>query len=284
MIPIYFVGGTHGNYLEFVLNTIVAKIPVDTPLPFNTGGAAHSKRYLGAPVFKAVEGIKSNFQGSIVVIQAQHEDLLPWLCISYLRTGDFGVDPSMLEIDTWNKMNNRDYIPVREHIKKHFFKNGQQFDQDHPNCPRSVLREHFKLSFHNTDSMPNIVGIVPAGANMFVFNYSDFYNSKKFVDSVTRLSAWWDCTQEIDVDKLIWLHQEFLTRQPFYDIRTKCDHTVESILSGHQFRLPQLNVMQEAYIDYKIEQQTGHQLTVDNDQWFKHSSDIQNLLKEDSLQ
>jgi hypothetical protein len=42
--------------------------------------------------------------------------------------------------------------------------------------------------------------------------------------------------------------------------------------------------MQEAYIDYKIEQQTGHQLPVDNDQWFKHSSDIQNLLKEDSLQ
>jgi len=42
--------------------------------------------------------------------------------------------------------------------------------------------------------------------------------------------------------------------------------------------------MQEAYIDYKIEQQTGRQLPVDNDKWFKHSSDIQHLLKEDGLQ
>lgn len=284
MIPIYFVGGTHGHYLEFVLNTVVAKIPVDTPLPFNSNGAAHSKHYLETPVFKAVEGVKSDFQGSIVVIQAQHEDLLPWLCISYLRTGDFGVDPDMLEINTWNKMNNRDYIPVREHIKKHFFKDGQQFDQEHPDCPRGILREHFKLSFHNTNSMPNIVNNVPADANMFVFNYGDFYNFKNFCRSVKHLTSWWDSTTKIDFDKLSWLHQEFLSRQPFYNIRTRCDNTVEDILSGQQFRLPQLNIMQEAYIDYKIEQQTGRQLPVDNDKWFKHSSDIQHLLKEDGLQ
>lgn len=281
MIPIYFIGGTHGHYLEFVLNTVVANVPVSSPLPFNSNGAAHSKQYLDTPVFEAVEVVKSDFQGSIVVIQAQHKDLLPWLCISYLRTGDFGVDPDMLEINTWNKMNNCDYIPVREHIKQNFSRSGWQFDQEHPDCPRSILREHFKLSFHNTNSMANIVGNVPAGADVFVFDYSDFYDFEKFSNSISTLAAWWNNTTEIDANKLSWLHQEFLSRQPFYNIQDKCDKTVSDILAGQHFKLPQLNVMQEAYIDYKLEQQTGRSMPVDGDQWFQHSQDIQDLLKED---
>ena len=45
-IYIDFIGGSHGNFLEFVCNVFIAKIKTANFLPFNSAGASHNKQYL----------------------------------------------------------------------------------------------------------------------------------------------------------------------------------------------------------------------------------------------
>ena len=52
MILIDFCGGAHGNYLEFVCNKFIARIPASEH-PFSSTGAAHNKDYPDSQDFMA---------------------------------------------------------------------------------------------------------------------------------------------------------------------------------------------------------------------------------------
>lgn len=127
MIGIDFQGGAHGNYLEFVCNKILG---LTQGTPFNSLGASHNKTYIDKKVFKAnhysyrpqYASELTNIQ-KVISIQMEIDDLLPLQQISLLRAGDHGYDNELLEIDTYNKLNNIHYRWVLEEIINGFFKN-----------------------------------------------------------------------------------------------------------------------------------------------------------------
>ena len=126
MIHIDYQGGAHGNYLEFVYNKI-AGIAIGTP--FNSLGASHNKLYTEKKIF---HGDHYSFWprpmvfDKIISIQIDAEDLLLLQQISLLRAGDYGYDNNQLEIDTFNKLNNRHYKWILENIIQNFFANQIQ--------------------------------------------------------------------------------------------------------------------------------------------------------------
>lgn len=123
MICIDFQGGAHGNYLEFVCNKIMG-LTVGTP--FNSLGASHNKKYIGTKIFEAdhysvcSKPINSE---KVISIQIDTDDLLPLQQVSLLRAGDFGYDNNLLEVDTYNKLNNQTYRWVLDIILQSFFTN-----------------------------------------------------------------------------------------------------------------------------------------------------------------
>ena len=126
MIHIDFQGGAHGNYLEFVCNKI-AGIAIGTP--FNSAGASHNKLYTAKKIFYSDHYSfrpRPMVFDKIISIQVDTDDLLLLQQISLLRAGDFGYDNNQLEIDTFNKLNNRQYKWVLENIVRNFFANQIQ--------------------------------------------------------------------------------------------------------------------------------------------------------------
>lgn len=191
MIQIDFQGGAHGNYLEFVCNTMCG---VTQGLPFNPAGASHLKNYTGRKVFYAghYSYQSKNLEEKIVSIQITKDDLLPLSQISLLRAGDYGYNNNDLEVDTYHKLNNLDYGWVLDKLIDGFFKDQVQqsynnvrdpswpdiktiddynalpatiqhecknvhklelleLSENYPNCPRSVLREFFQIGFEHPD-------------------------------------------------------------------------------------------------------------------------------------
>jgi len=191
MIQIDFQGGAHGNYLEFICNTLYG---VTQGLPFNTAGASHSKQYVDKKVFYAdhYSYLGLQLDKKIVSIQIDEDDLLPLNQISLLRAGDHGYDNNYLEIDTYNKLNNYNYQWVLDILIDGFFTNQVQqsynnvkdlswpdihsikdynalprhirleceqvhklelreLSADQPDCPRSVLREFFQIGFEHPE-------------------------------------------------------------------------------------------------------------------------------------
>lgn len=122
MIQIDFQGGAHGNYLEFVCNTMCGV--TGNGLPFNSAGAAHATQYIDKKVFYADH---YSYQGKdlgekVVSIQITKDDLLPLSQISLLRAGDYGYDNNNLEVDTYHKLNNTDYRWCLDALIDGFFK------------------------------------------------------------------------------------------------------------------------------------------------------------------
>ena len=131
MIYIDFVGGAHGNYLEFVCNKFLAKIKTQGS-PFNTYGASHAKIYLEPEVFAnghySFEPPGNSYDSPItdnskvISIQITNDDLLPLQSISLLRAGDYNVDPDELEVNTYNKLHSIHYQWVLDNLINNFFK------------------------------------------------------------------------------------------------------------------------------------------------------------------
>jgi len=125
MIHIDYQGGAHGNYLEFVCNTVAGVVDLGT-LPFNSLGAAHKKTYRSEQIFFAQhhscypDRYPRRFK-KIISIQIHTDDLLPLTQISLLRAGDHGYDNDQLEVDTFNKLNNNTYRWVLEQLIDGFF-------------------------------------------------------------------------------------------------------------------------------------------------------------------
>jgi hypothetical protein len=122
MIQIDFQGGAHGNFLEFICNTLCGI--TDDQMPFNSAGASHSKKYIGKKTFFSdhYSFQKKELGEKVISIQIAEDDLLSLNQISLLRAGDYGYDNNYLEIDTYNKLNNDNYRWVLDNIIDNFFK------------------------------------------------------------------------------------------------------------------------------------------------------------------
>lgn len=124
MISIDFQGGAHGNYLEFVCNSVAGVMTNQTP--FNQHGASHNKKYYSKKIFFADHYSwwpRPIITTRVIAVKIHQDDLLPLSQISLLRAGDYGLDNNEIHIDTYNKLNNKDYRWVLDVIINSFFTN-----------------------------------------------------------------------------------------------------------------------------------------------------------------
>lgn len=122
MIHIDFIAGSHGNFLEFVCNTIVGANLNQTP--WNSIGAAHSKKYNANKRFFANHYTTSGLpfeSNKICCITISPNDLLPLSQISLLRAGNANIDNDNLEHNTFHKLNNPLYKTLLDNLRQTFF-------------------------------------------------------------------------------------------------------------------------------------------------------------------
>lgn len=292
MIAIDFQGGAHGNFLEFVCNKI-AGVDVNQS-PFNQHGASHNKQYRSAQIFFAghysfyQQALKGN---KVVAVKIHQDDLLPLSQISLLRAGDYGFDNNELHIDTYTKLNNKDYRWVLDIIIDSFFVNQikisynnvkdtswpdietlQDFEnlpthikqeclevhnltllelnEDHPHCPKHVLREFFEIGFlypeqHGLWKRQQQM-LYATNMDVFDFPFHSFYCTDLFIEQTKKIAHWANIVYN-DWQSVVSLHHEFLERQPYKHSKLKCDDIVQQIINGKT--VPTVNLIEESYIN-----------------------------------
>ena len=63
--------------------------------------------------------------------------------------------------------------------------------------------------------------------------------------------------------------------------KARCDSIVGRIQQRQEFKLPNMDVIQQAYIESCLERMYNVELPVDNDLWFTHSIEIIKLISKD---
>ena len=186
-IEIDFIGGTHGNYLSFLLNKLLLGEEMHPNTPFTDLGTSHAVSHLGMPVICGhwsmpnlnkdiwwVEGKPAVLGNNVIVITVGDADHLPITQLQFHRGGDRGCDPAYLETDTYFKLSQSNlglgknmladlniiYNNINYETDHNIFspnswedaleQEGTSFSltEETPHCPRNILRDYLKKEFN----------------------------------------------------------------------------------------------------------------------------------------
>lgn len=281
-IPIDFVAGTHGHFLEVVLNNFFnsTTTPKD---PFNLLGASHNvdSDYLNSRMFVARHWFEDSADqllqfDRVISIQFDLSDLLMVSSVSLLRAGNFGIDNNRLEINTYSKLDNSSYQGLLKEILNAYPK----VDASNRSIPRNILREFFKLGF----LIPTNNGYWKKQLQMnysmpvFRFQFKAFYDYKVFVSVLKKLQDFVGLPFKFD-NELEILHKKFLTLIPYVGHQEQCDNILLAIQKKQQQIIPPLTLFQESYINAQLENIYKKEMPFHNVNYFTSTEDVLQYLE-----
>jgi hypothetical protein len=334
MIAIGFYPGTHGNFLEFVLNKLMYDSQITMSSPFsNFLGTSHAQRtdsnyqkhrYFKCYAWPSHKKLIDSFDKIIKIDFNSTEDLTV-VQLNLKRGEDYNIDPTTLENNTYFKLLNK-YGPegaegngpnrLADCIQKYSNLEGYynikdkawpniltvndfyllpvdiinecvnqfgfipfQFNEQHPNAPRWILRDIFKNWFLNTNSLPS--------SNMEYFDkvYQDkqvysipvrsLYNIDQFKVELNNIEKYFKLSfMEYDIKDM---HKDFVGKLLFLNSINTCQQIINSTKTKEKMIID-LNVIEEGFINAKIKQIYGVDLYNENNIYFSNTQELSNQI------
>ena len=278
MIGIDFVAGTHGNYLEFVLNKLTYGDLITQTTPFGLNGSSHGKDNLNYDTHRLFVCkhwfLGESFYGKkMISINFSIDSLLPIMSASILRAADLSVDTDQLHDNTFEKLNNTFYRDVLKNIKDSY---GISLNSANPNCPRHILREFYKFGFID----PRSNGYFCAQDSMkyandvevFKYSYENFYDIERFCASIDELVDFYNIKSKFFYIRA--LHEQFLEYQPQRFYLDQCHKIIDAVNNKLEVPISNLSLLQESYINAKIELIYNKEMPFEQEEYFKNTLDI----------
>lgn len=278
-IPIDFVAGSHGHYLETTLNKYF-NITSVVGSAFTSIGTSHrtSTDYINQRLFYAEhwsERYKSELDNAsqLISIRFEQDDLLLLSSVSLLRAADLNINNDELEINTVNKLNNLFYQDTLELI----YKSYPFLNRSENNIPRYVLREFYKFGFRD----PELNGYwlkqkeltYRSDCNVFYVEFKDFYNIDLLVKRIKDLELFLGKTFDFSSD-FYQQHQKFVSFVPYINHKEICDCIVKCIQEGKDIPIPKLTLFQESYINGRLEKIFNREMPFHQDIYFTSTKDV----------
>jgi hypothetical protein len=326
MIPIIFYAGTHGNFVEFVLNKIMRGDKIHRINPLGGLGTSHSQRdddnYLSNRLFECRPTeyfdhqivdqpfIKIDFDSSedIFVIQ-----------LNLKRGEDYNIDPDNLEQDTYQKLFGKygyhgkdshgpdkiiddinkftdltpyynikdeswpainsvdDFYNLPTHILDEcinvFGYKPIQITESRPHAPRWVLRSIFKSWFYNQSSRPSTkLSSIVESASGYKLQLKNLYDINIFKQEIINIGKFFNIEMNLD-DFSDQVHQQFIDMIPYQRSKFNCERIINSINNQEHFQIT-LNVVEEGYVDYCLEQKFGITMPEETEQYFMNTNEL----------
>lgn len=259
MILIDFVPGSHGNFLETVLNSVELGQCIEA---FNYLGASHNKPEPSGGSFVAMHLSfnpekyhyrMTDFEAIISISLTQHD--LPILqSLVLYRAGDSGID--LNDVGKIAQMlDNRTIVESAKEIYENFYDLLSRWDA----VDRNSIREMLKLSYN-----PQTNGIMsryesisyPDEIPMIDFPFRSFYDRHEFIKALT--STFDKLHMDVDVISCVSeMHERFLERNPFVDLCLLPNKYFDALKNGQDLGMIDMTVYQEAYLDYLYERHYG---------------------------
>ena len=217
---------------------------------------------------------------------ANYQPVLENLLSSYFltqieRSYDAVKDPSWPEVKSLSDFENLPAGIKEECINVHNLE-LLQLDKSYPDCPRHILRDFFCIGFKN----PEMNGFFSVQKekmwyystnDVYFFPFSAFYSSEKFVDELNKI-AYWSGFKIEDKHELLKLHKQFLKKQIYKNCKQKCDNIIEKCMLEDFYQFPKLCLLEEAYIQAKLELIVQKDLSVEH--WFTDNFQLKEVIYE----
>lgn len=283
MIPLDFVPGTHGHFLEYVLNRLL-NILDDYQDPFTALGTSHaqSTAYRRAREIYCGHWYRSNIYAlehsdRVIRITFEPEDVLLVTSMSLLRAADLQIDNNTLHIETAQKLQNQFYMEFLENIYRAYPNIHRT-----PDIPRHILREYFKFGFRDfalNGYWQELQRLLAVKVNdCFEFDIKTIYDHDRLLDRLGVLQRWLDRPLDLANNWLPEAHAKFLSKVPYLNSKDQCDQIVDAVVGRQSAPIPALTLLQESYINGRLEHLFGREMPFDQTDYFTNTESMLHYL------
>ena len=276
LINIAFVGGTHGNFLKFLIDKYSKKTPPIEALPFTDIGTSHAQiNYSGLVNSYHPRSGWQNKDEPHVVIEFDQQDILYITRLIYKRAGDIKTDWTKNYI-TFPKVWH-DWFDEKKKIEKLY---NFTFDEDKA-IPKFILRDFFKLSFLDIDNHGltyfrnhlmnhDLKNAVP-------MKFNDFYKYDTLKDALTNIDQKHGLDLEIDEQEFKRIHTQFLAGLDMYSTRDRARNVFEAVCNDVDMFI-NLDGIEEAWLNAQIEMHFDFIQMPNTNEYFNTTNDIKQYL------
>jgi hypothetical protein len=251
MDKIDFFGGTHGNFLELMLNLFVYQIEFDqTQSFFNENGACHLKNKNSSyyPVVKqnhySFKNQKFNPDDRVIEIHCSSSDMLAAITNSFLRAGDQVFDLYNLHVDTINKLS---LMP-----KARIFLNNLLAQHGAQECySKIIIRNHFYGMFSVPEFGIDMFNTFTHTGQKHIFPFYAFFNIEDFFLNL-NLCAFFLNQNFYPNNNCISIWRKFIEHNQGYHSQLRCKKILTAILSNSSMEIEKLNLIEEAWLIHMI--------------------------------
>lgn len=277
-LHIAFQGGTHGHYLRYFLDRFSKDTPAINEYPFTGTGTSHSNKIIYSNKFSRYhpteEGVK-NLHDNHCVITVSKKDLLLLQRTVYIRPADINLDIS------------KDYLKMSGFPKT--FKDPESIKNlyglevnETTEIPKFILRDFLKLGFSDLDNHGYIIKnkelLSYKFENVYYFPVNSFWYEKLFFYHIKNLNNQFNLNLDLGKDASK-LHRKFIEQIPQLQTIDRCEKIISALENNEVMEIPNIDVIEEAYIYSWIETKNKNILAPFTNFFFKNTRDIIEYIK-----
>jgi hypothetical protein len=148
-----------------------------------------------------------------------------------------------------------------------------QITENHPDAPRWVLRSIFKSWFFDQSMRPsNKLSLINNHPTVYNLPLRSLYNTDSFKQEIINIGKFFNV--KINLDNFSdQVHQQFVDMVPYKESTVKCEKIINSIDNHEHFQIA-LNVVEEGYVNYCIEQKFGITMPEETEQYFNDTGEL----------
>jgi len=273
IVNIAFQGGTHGNYLRFIIDKFSRLTEKLEGSPFTEIGTSHNELKYSNKINRYHPNKNYpyfiNVDDPHILITVDKSDILFLERFVTIRAGDFKINTNSDII----KMNSNflEKFQWGEDLKKYY---NLDITKDY-NLNRFVLRDFYKLTFLDPDKNgfiivdKNLRDNKPK--NTFCFPISSFWDKDRFFNTLEDVNKKFNLKIEVDNKKI---HDEFLNNLKFLDTKHRADKVINYIQKNQNVEISDLDTVEQAYISAWIEKNYNFVQTPLCNSFFKSTGEI----------
>lgn len=272
--------GCHGHYLQFLIDKFSKKTPIIKDLPFNWLGNSHNPlKYSGFVEYVDHHTLidPKNFVDTNIIQMSYENQILYHERTAMARAGDAGRDLDSVHKD----------ISFLQKYNPTFYNRIQKlYSIQKDNVPKWLLRDAYKLGFLDWNNQGSVVksknekqwvkNNLEKNNTVHFLDVGAFFNLEALKTQLMKLDDIFNL--DLDLDGLEEIHRIFTDKNKILQTQKNTEFVLKSIDSNSYVEIPNLDIIQEAYVYAKMEKKYDFVQMPLTENFFKNTEELINYV------
>lgn len=254
---IFNSAGCHGHYLAYLIDRLSNSTPTINELPFNELGNSHNNiDYSGFTEFIDVLAHEKNksLKNTKIIKILYSNNILYYERVAMARAADTNRDINNIH---------KDISFLKSYNNEFYNKIHALYSIDSDSVPKWLLRDAYKLGFHDWQNQGSVVTSKQdikwmeenlARDNSVHYTQVDvFLATEKLKRELQELDDAFGL--DLSFDNFEYIHEQFLSRNNIFQTHGNTGLVLDAVRENRDIPIPPLDIIQQAYVYAQLEKQ-----------------------------